>query len=38
MDAARRARTVRQHGQNLTIGELMKGSVHLPDPVEVQPR
>jgi len=27
-----------QHGQNLTIGELMKGSVHLPDPVEVQPR
>jgi len=27
-----------QHGQNLTIGELMKGSVQLPDPVEVQPR
>jgi len=27
-----------QHGQNLTIGELMKGSFHLPDPVEVQPR
>jgi hypothetical protein len=27
-----------QHGQNLTIGELMKGSVRLPDPVEVQPR
>jgi hypothetical protein len=27
-----------QHGQNLTIGELMKDSVHLPDPVEVQPR
>src|SRR5712692_8026929 len=27
-----------QHGQNLTIGDLMKGSVHLPDPVEVQPR
>jgi protocatechuate 3,4-dioxygenase beta subunit len=26
-----------QHGQNLTIGELMRGSVHLPDPVEVQP-
>jgi hypothetical protein len=25
------------HGQNLTIGELMKGSVHLPDPLEVQP-
>jgi hypothetical protein len=27
-----------QHGQNLTIGDLLKGSVHLPDPVEVQPR
>jgi hypothetical protein len=27
-----------QHGQSLTIGELTKGSVHLPDPVEVQPR
>jgi hypothetical protein len=27
-----------QHGQNLTIGELMTNSVHLPDPVEVQPR
>jgi protocatechuate 3,4-dioxygenase beta subunit len=27
-----------KHGQNLTIGELMKGSVHLPEPVEVQPR
>jgi hypothetical protein len=27
-----------QHGQNLTIGELMRGTVHLPDPVEVQPR
>jgi protocatechuate 3,4-dioxygenase beta subunit len=26
-----------QHGQNLTIGELMRGSVRLPDPVEVQP-
>jgi hypothetical protein len=26
-----------QHGQNLNIGELMRGSVHLPDPVEVQP-
>jgi hypothetical protein len=26
-----------QHGQNLTIGELMRGSVHLPDPVDVQP-
>jgi protocatechuate 3,4-dioxygenase beta subunit len=27
-----------KHGQDLTIGELMKGSVHLPEPVEVQPR
>jgi len=27
-----------QHGQNLTIGELMNGAVQLPDPVEVQPR
>jgi Carboxypeptidase regulatory-like domain len=27
-----------QHGQNLTIGELMTNTVHLPDPVEVQPR
>jgi len=27
-----------KHGQDLTIGELMKGSVYLPDPVEVQPR
>jgi hypothetical protein len=26
------------HGQNLTVGELMKGSVLLPDPVVVQPR
>jgi len=26
-----------QHGQNLTIGERMRGTVHLPDPVEVQP-
>jgi hypothetical protein len=26
-----------QRGQNLTIGELMRGSVHLPEPVEVQP-
>jgi hypothetical protein len=25
------------HGQNLTIGELMRGTVTLPDPVEVQP-
>ena len=27
-----------QHGQNVTIGELMEGSMHLPDPVEVQRR
>jgi hypothetical protein len=27
-----------QHGQSLTIGELMNGTVHLPDAVEVQPR
>ena len=27
-----------EHGQTLTIGELMQGSVFLPDPVEVQPR
>ncbi len=27
-----------QHGQNLTIGELMNGAVQLPDPVEVQLR
>ena len=26
-----------QHGQNLTVGPLMRGTVHLPDPVEVQP-
>jgi hypothetical protein len=26
-----------QHGQRLTIGPLMRGTVHLPDPVEVQP-
>lgn len=26
-----------QHGQNLTIGELMRGSIHLPEAVEVQP-
>jgi len=25
-------------GQNLTIGPLMEGSVHLPEPVQVQPR
>jgi len=27
-----------QHGQELTVGELMRGTVHLPEPVEVQPR
>jgi len=27
-----------QHGQNVTIGELMQGSVHLPEPCQVQPR
>jgi hypothetical protein len=27
-----------KHGQDLTIGELMKGPVHLPEPIEVQPR
>jgi hypothetical protein len=27
-----------EHGQNLTIGELMTNSVHLPDPIEAQPR
>jgi hypothetical protein len=27
-----------QHGQELTIGPLMRGTVHLPDPVEVQPK
>jgi hypothetical protein len=26
-----------QHGQSLTIGELMTNTVHLPEPVEVQP-
>jgi hypothetical protein len=26
-----------QHGPNLTIGELMTNTVHLPEPVEVQP-
>ena len=26
-----------QHGQNLTISELMRGTVELLDPVEVQP-
>ncbi|MEQ1472702.1 MAG: carboxypeptidase-like regulatory domain-containing protein [Candidatus Acidiferrum sp.] len=27
-----------QHGQNLTVGPLMTQTVHLPEPVEVQPR
>jgi len=27
-----------RNGQNLTIGELMKGSLRLPEPVQVQPR
>lgn len=27
-----------QHGQELTIGPLMRGTVHLPEPVEVQPK
>jgi 5-hydroxyisourate hydrolase-like protein (transthyretin family) len=27
-----------QHGQELTIGALMRGTVHLPDPVETQPK
>lgn len=27
-----------QHGQQLNIGPLMQRTVHLPDPVEVQPR
>jgi hypothetical protein len=26
-----------EHGQNLTVGELMTNSVHLPDPIEAQP-
>ena len=26
------------HGQTLMIGELIQGAVHLPEPVEVQPR
>lgn len=27
-----------QHGQELTIGPQMRGTVHLPDPVEAQPK
>jgi hypothetical protein len=27
-----------QHGQNVIIGEKMRGTVHLPEAVEVQPR
>jgi hypothetical protein len=26
-----------QHGQGLSIGDFMNGTVHLPDPIEVQP-
>jgi len=26
------------HGQDLTIGEALRGALHLPNPVEVQPR
>jgi uncharacterized protein (DUF2141 family) len=26
-----------QHGQSLSIGDFMNGTVHLPDPIEVQP-
>jgi len=26
-----------QYGQNVIIGERMQGTVHLPDPIEVQP-
>jgi hypothetical protein len=27
-----------QHGQNVSVGELLRGTVHLPEAVEVQPR
>ncbi len=27
-----------QHGQNVNVGELLRGTVHLPEAVEVQPR
>jgi hypothetical protein len=27
-----------QHGKNVIIGESVRGTVHLPDAVEVQPR
>jgi hypothetical protein len=27
-----------EHGSALTIGDLIQGAVHLPDPIEVQPR
>jgi hypothetical protein len=27
-----------QHGENVTVGELMQETLHLPDPVELQPR
>jgi hypothetical protein len=26
-----------QHGQNISIGEFMNGTLQLPDPIEVQP-
>jgi hypothetical protein len=27
-----------EYGQNLTVGELMTNTVHLPDPLEAQPQ
>jgi len=32
------AGALRRTRQALTIGELIEGAVHLPEPVEVQPR
>jgi len=26
-----------QHGQNISIGDFMTGTIHLPNPIEVQP-
>jgi len=26
-----------QHGQNISVGEFMNGTLHLPEPIEVQP-
>jgi uncharacterized protein (DUF2141 family) len=26
-----------QHGQNISVGDFMNGTLHLPDPIEVQP-